>query len=174
MKTTTMPFQMYPEEKHFWSFNDYGAVLDAMHRFDVRGRVLEFGPGSSTLALLEGGASWIVAYEDDPHWLAHYERTIVEKHAEVILLKYDWRDPLDIWDQSLYSFALIDGPAETARRPACIEFAIKRSAIVMVALECNEGSTLMRDTCIRLAEQHRRAIEIMETGPLAGAFALLT
>ena len=48
-------FRLYPREEHFCSFADYGAILDTVRRLDAK-RVLEFGPGHSTLALVEGGA----------------------------------------------------------------------------------------------------------------------
>lgn len=167
-------FQLYPRERHFWSYADYAAVVSVVRRLKPPA-VLEFGPGSSTLALLEGGAASIDSCEDDFHWLAT-NRSMLAPHRAVELHAYTWGDPLTIpaLDARRYAFALIDGPHSEGRRPACIEYALQRCDAVMVALECAQGSDFLSAVCRSLAEKHGRAIEVMETGPLAGAFAVLT
>lgn len=159
---------------HWFSVSDYQAVLDVCRRLNAK-RVLEFGPGSSTLALIEGGAERIDTLEDDPEWIRPAIDLLRDHRHVVTLIGYRWSDPLDILSPAdRYDLCFIDGPRETARRPACVEFALQRCAAVLVALESNEGSTLMRDACLRLAELRDRSIEIWETGPVAGSFALLT
>lgn len=162
-------------DAHWWSRSDHDAVLSVMERLRPR-RVLEFGPGSSTLALIEGGAD-IDTLEDDPVWVGPAAELLAPHRAMVRMIGYTWSDPLDIpQTNNNYQYALgfIDGPADTTRRPACIEYALDHCNAVLVALECAQGSKLLHDACIRLAEEHSCDIEIMVTGPLAGAFALLT
>lgn len=167
-------FALYQEERHYWSFADYGTVVDVVRKLYARS-VLEFGPGSSTLALIEGGASTIYTLEDDPVWTPPARDRLANHWQVARLIAYTWSDPLVVEQVDReFDLALIDGPADTTRRPACIEYALARCRAVLVALECAQGDTFLRDACIRLAEKHGRAIEIMETGPLAGAFALLT
>lgn len=167
-------FALYPQARHFWSLQDYGAVLAVMARLKPR-TVLEFGPGSSTLALVEGGAIRIDSCEDDADWMAT-NRKLLAAHLAVELHAYTWADPLTITrlQDRRYDLALIDGPQDEHRRPACIEFALARSRNVMVALECAQGETFLTEACSALAAKHGRQIEMMETGPLAGAFAVLT
>lgn len=165
---------MYPDEAAWWSFNDYAAVLSVMDRLRPR-RVLEFGPGSSTLALIEGGAEVIDACEDQLHWLnLHTER--MWSHRQVLTLhRFEWSDPLTtpIDDQS-YDLALIDGPLETARRRAVIDYCLQRCAAVLVPLECAHGDDHVRAMVWTLAEKYGCMLETWPTGPLAGAFALMT
>lgn len=169
-----MAFSLYPSELHWCSFADYGTIVDIVRRLNAQ-TVLEFGPGSSTLALIEGGARKIDALEDDPVWMGPVRARLFAYDC-ARLIGYTWCDPLDIpqTDDCKYDLALIDGPADHTKRSPCIEYALSRCRAVLVPLECAQGDTFLRDACIRLAEKHSREIELMETGPLAGAFALLT
>src|SRR3954468_3676950 len=89
-------FALYPEELRWWSFNDYGAVLQVMQRLGPR-RVLEFGPGSSTLALIEGGATHIDSCEDDPVWFNTYTVRLQKKCPRIVTLRpYTWSDPVTV------------------------------------------------------------------------------
>jgi len=170
-------FQLYPEERHFWSFNDYGAVLDVME-LRLPKRILEFGPGSSTLALIEGGAETIDACEDDPHYFATYQRRLAAAYPSIVSMQaYRWSDPLRVpqLDGRWYDLALIDGPRETPNRAAAIEYCLQRCAAVLIPLEEHPGHQYLRPVAVELAKRHGRSVEIIEdTGPLAGAFALLT
>lgn len=175
----TRTFRLYPEERHWCSFADYGAILDIVERLRPR-TVLEFGPGSSTLALIEGGAEAIDACEDDPRWFAAYRERLAEFPA-VAMQAYNWHDPIRIpqLDGRRYDLALIDGPKQTERRAPAIEYALQRSAAVLVPTEEWRGFGPRPDLGLRgvvaaLASQYGRAVEIMETGPLAGAYALMT
>lgn len=171
-------FRLYPEERHFWSFSDYGAVLDVMKRLCPR-TVLEFGPGSSTLALIEGGAETVDCCESDPHWFSVYRTRLECLYDSVTLYAYDWAAPLSIpaLDRRAYDLALIDGPLETELRPACIAYALERCTAVLVPLEEKPeqaGQGYLRQVVAVLALERGRDLEITETGPLAGAFALMT
>lgn len=174
-------FRLYPEEKHWWSLADYGAVVDVVRRLGAR-RVLEFGPGSSTLALIEGGAESIDCCEDEPTWLTTYSERLAGVYPDIVTLHaYRWRDPLRILalDGRWYDLGLIDGPFGTQHRPAAIAYALDRCTAVLVPTEEWRDGRCRPELGLRmavadLALKHRRKVEIMETGPLSGAFALLT
>jgi len=168
-------FRLYPVAQHWWSFSDYGAVIDVMQRTQAR-RILEFGPGSSTLALIEGGATSVDACEDDPRWVDLYRERLERRFAgAVAIVPYCWADPLTIpsIDQRHYDLALIDGPRETPKRLAVIEYCLARCREVLVPTEQHDGMMMIREAVERLAAASGRPLCITETGPLAGAFALL-
>lgn len=170
------PFALYPAEKHWWSYADYGAVLGTVRALAPR-TVLEFGPGSSTLALVEGGARSIDALEDDPIWLEVHRGRLGRKFAGLVELHaYTWADPLTIpkIDDRRYDLALIDGPHDTPRRPAVLEYCLRRAAAVLIPTEDHKvASPPLRPAIAALADRYRASLEIRATGPLSGAFALL-
>lgn len=170
------PFELYPAEKHWWSYADYGAVLGTVRALAPR-TVLEFGPGSSTLALVEGGARSIDALEDDPTWLAVHRNRLGRKFAGLVELHaFTWADPLTIptIDARRYDLALIDGPFDTPRRPAVLEYCLQRCRAVLIPTEDHKvKSPPLRPHIERLAGVFDASVEIVETGPLSGAFALL-
>lgn len=157
---------------------DHRVVMDVMARLKPK-RVLEFGPGSSTLALIEGGAEVVDCAEDDPVWFATYCKRLEDVppgKGIVHMRAYNW-SPLPRIpgvDDKRYDLALIDGPLETERRAAVLVYAMERCTHVLVPLECAKGETLMRETVTRFAGLYQRPVEwIEDTGPLAGAFALV-
>lgn len=170
------PFVFYPEAKHWWSLADYGAVLGTVRALEAR-TVLEFGPGSSTLALVEGGATKIDTCEDDPKWLEVHRSRLGRKFGGVVEVHaYTWRDPLEIpaLEGRRYDMALIDGPHDTPRRPAVLEYCLQRAAAVLIPTEDHKvASPPLRPSIERLAGVYRASLEIVETGALSGAFALL-
>lgn len=169
-------FALYPKERHWWSFADYGAVLSTVQRLGAR-RVLEFGPGSSTLALVEGGAIAVDTCEDDPKWLAVHQARIAREFAGLVFVhRYTWADPLVIpeLEGRRYDLALIDGPHDTPRRPVVVEYCLQRCTAVLVPLEeFKVSSPPLRPHVLRLAEQYGASLEIWETGYTSGSFALL-
>lgn len=170
-----MSFRLYPIEQHWCSFADYGAILSVVERLQPQ-RVLEFGPGSSTLALIEGGARHIDALEDQDAWLQIWHGRL-SLHAHIAKLhKYQWSDPLTTTlDDQRYELGLIDGPVETPRRYACVEYCLQRCDAVLVPLEEHPGHQYLRPLVLDMAARYERSIELIEdTGPLAGAFVLLT
>lgn len=171
---TPRTFQLYPEEQHWWSFNDYGAVLDVMERLRPK-KMLEFGPGSSTLALIEGGAEHIDTCEDDPHWAQVYEERLVPRFPGIVSLhRYTWSDPLKIAAiaRRRYDLALIDGPRDTTKRMPVIGYALMRCARVLVPTESATGGGNVLVPLTGFEDEYQ--VEWMETGPLAGGFALVT
>jgi hypothetical protein len=169
-------FALYPEEQRWWSFADYGAVLEVMVRLQPR-RILEFGPGSSTLALVEGGADLIDTCEDEPTWAEVYEERLVKRFPGLVRLhRYVYYDPIVIPSLAdrTYDMALIDGPHGTQTRRAPLVFALKRCAAVLMATEdCRPGHQSLRPLIAEEACRHDVEIEWMETGPTSGGFALL-
>lgn len=170
-------FALFPEETHFWSFTDYQAVLDVMARLKPV-RVLEFGPGSSTLALVEGGAQIVDACEDDAAWAGIYEDRLAKRFPDVVQIhRYVYYDPMLIpaIEGQAYDLALIDGPHRTQTRRAPLVFALRRCAHVLMPTEDGTpGHQSLRPMITEEAERHAFEIEWMETGPTSGGFALLT
>lgn len=169
-------FALYPEEKHWWSFSDYRAVLETCRRL-APARVLEFGPGSSTLALVEGGARVIDTCEDDPAWYdVHRSRVGVHFAGVVNVIRYTWADPLTIprVDDQRYDMALIDGPHDTPRRPVVLEYCMARARAVLIPTEDYKvESPPLRPHIHRIAAAFGASLEIWDTGPTSGSFALL-
>lgn len=168
------PFALYPEERHWWSFQDYGAVLDTMRALRPA-RVLEFGPGSSTLALIEGGAASIDTCEDNPDWAGVYEDRLQGKYPAIVRLhRYSYAVPLTIpaIDGQTYDLALIDGPHGTNSRPPVVRYCMERCAAVLTPTE--DGNPDFRRALYAIAAESGWNLTIRETGPLSGGFALLT
>lgn len=122
-------FRLFPVERRWWSFADHEALISIVERFRPV-RVLEFGPGGSTLALVEGGATEIVTCEDDPKWLQHFRGDLV-RHP-VRMLAYTHSDPLTIpsLNGQRFDFAFVDGPRNTDTRGIEIAYAAERSRVV--------------------------------------------
>lgn len=168
-------FALYPEERRWWSFNDYRHVLETTRRLQPK-TVLEFGPGSSTLALIEGGAKAIDCCEDNPDWEKVYRERLVGRFRELVsIVPYVWSDPLSIpaIDSRTYDMALIDGPLGTDRRGVVLDYCLDRCIAVLMCCETWKTRGL-RAQIIQTAERRSKQIELVETGPLAGSFALLT
>lgn len=170
------PFELFPEEQRWFSFNDYGAVLDVMARLSPK-RVVEFGPGSSTLALIEGGAAHIDTCEDNPDWAAVWQERLVQRFPDIVTQHaYTFTDPLTIpaLNRKRFDLALIDGPHGTLNRPVVLAWCLARCTAVLIPSEdVAYGRSALRPHIERLAQEHKRTIEWMETGPASGAFALL-
>lgn len=169
------PYRLYPEERHWWSMNDYGAVLDVVRKLGAK-RILEFGPGSSTLALIEGGATTIDTCEDDPDWAQVYEERLQAVYPDIVRVhRYAWLTPLRVpsVDNASYDLALIDGPLGTNRRPEVIRYALTRCRSVLAPTETKNRALLEAIREIA-AETPDVTLETWETGPLSGGFALLT
>lgn len=161
---------LYPEGAHWCSRADYDVVLNTAKRLNAK-RVLEFGPGTTTLALIEAGVEHIDACEDDEHWFGVWSERLA-KYPAVHMHMYQLRHGMTIPGVSgWYDLAVIDGPKETRRRDVSIFFAMVRATNVIVALEEHDAEPYLR----RVIERNRvnRSVEIIESGPLAGAYALI-
>lgn len=167
----------YGVSTRWWSENDYRAVLDAMRKTGAK-RCLEFGPGSSTLALIEGGATTIDTCEDNPDWAGVYEERLVKAFPEIIHLhRYTWPEGEKLAVPALgkrkFDLTLIDGPHGTLRRPDVVRFALSRSRWILIPTEEYKTAPRLRPLVTAIAEEAGRSIVITETGPLSGAFALI-
>jgi hypothetical protein len=168
-------FRLYPDQQHWWSFEDYGFVVSTVENLKAKS-VLEFGPGSSTLALIEGGAQRIISCEDDPGWATVYRERLQNRFpAHVRIEPFIWSESIYIRavERSTFDLALVDGPARTSKRGAVVDYCLRRCRSVLVPLECASGDETMREACMKLAQKYGRPLEVTETGPLAGAFALI-
>ncbi len=148
MTVKTGPFRLFPEEHRWWSFADYAQLLAIVERFRPR-RVLEFGPGGSTLALVEGGAEIVETFEDDVAWLKVQDKRLHPHRAAVILRLYSHSEPLSIYeaDGQRYDLAFVDGPRETERRRVEIAYAAERSRVVVTH---DATSSPVRDALLAL------------------------
>lgn len=173
-------FRLYPEERHWWSFNDYATVLDVVERRQAK-RIVEFGPGSSTLALIEGGATLIDCYEDAEDWFHVYQERLERRWPDIVRMHlYAWHDPVLIVPpgHEPYDLALIDGPLGTLNRPAvlrwCVDHVRADGAILMPTEEIVYGKSALRPHIEAIAAERGLSVEWMQTGPLSGGFALIT
>lgn len=172
-------FALYPEERHWWSFSDYRAVLETMRERTPK-RVLEFGPGSSTLALIEGGATCVDTCEDNPDWAEVYEERLERRFLGIVTVhRYVWSDPVVVPSignrgvgEDKYDLALIDGPHGTNARQPVVAYCMDRCRAVLSPTE--DGNPDFRIFLKRIAAARGWTIAIRETGPLSGGFALLT
>lgn len=177
-------FKLQAQDEHWWSLNDYGAVVDAMARMVAAGRsvdrVLEFGPGYSTRSLIEGGARHIDSCEDRPEWAAVHERRLAqvfpteEFPTTVAIHPYVWGEPLavPVVDAQTYDLGFIDGPHGTDRRPTVLAYVMDRCASVLMPTE--DRNPRLKAAIIRITEARGWSIDIRQTGELSGGFALLT
>lgn len=177
------PSTRYPdhEARHWWSRNDHDHVVTVVRALAAR-RVLEFGPGWSTLSLIEGGATHIDSCEDQPDWSqVHEDRLAGAFPAIVHIHRFVQADPLAIpgIDAAIaavggraYDLALIDGPLGTNARPPAIRYAMARCAAVLAPTE--DGNRTFRGQLRAIAAGAGWDIAITDTGPLSGGFALLT
>lgn len=171
-------FRLYPVEQHWWSFADYEGLLSITERFKPR-RVLEFGPGSSTLALIEGGAEIVYSCEDDKKWLDTYTGRFV-KHPVAFYL-YTWSENLTVpalddirFRAPDFDMSFIDGPRVTTNRLAVLRYCIARSRVVVCPAEGPMESSYLAKHIPGIALQCGMDVEWVTTGPLTYAMAILT
>lgn len=162
-------FALYPVEQRWWSFNDYRGLMNLTRRFAPK-TVLEFGPGSSTLALIEGDAGRIDSMEDNPVWLERHRG--LEKYPGVRLVPYTWSDPL-VLPPTRYDMAFIDGPLRTENRVAVLEACLDRCDVTICPAEERMDRAYLVPHVERLAKKYGRTLEWVETGPLCYAMGVI-
>lgn len=168
-------FSLFPEAQPWCSFADYQMIHDTVRGLGAAS-VLEFGPGYSTLAIVEGGATAIDICENKVEWLHVYTARLNYPDFVTPFL-YVWRLPLDIPGlREAYDLAVIDGPQETPLRIDAVRFAMERSKAVLVPTEDygRELNSYLRPLLFDLAQEHGWDYMVVNTGPVAGGFALLT
>ena len=105
-----------------------------------------------------------------------WQNRIERRFPNVVRMRpYTWREPLRILgvDGEAYDLGIVDGPHQLIRRPTAIRYAMARCRRVLVPLEESEGTGVLRQFVETLAAEAGRPLHITETGPLAGAYALI-
>lgn len=167
-------FKLYPEEQHWWSFADYEGLLSIVERFKPR-RVLEFGPGSSTLAIVEGGAEIVYSCEDDREWLDTYAGRFVR--YPIALYQYTWSENISVPgldDAPMFDLAFIDGPRVTTNRLSVLRYCIAHSRVVVCPAEQPRETSYLAKHIPGIALQCGMDVEWETTGPFTYAMAILT
>jgi hypothetical protein len=98
----------------------------------------------------------------------------VLRFPEIVTIhQYEWAQKLSIpaLDDQAFDLALIDGPKEAAKRLPVLTYALQRATAVLVPVDDSKGLVTRLE---QLAKGKTHAVQIMETGPLAGSFALIT
>jgi hypothetical protein len=167
-------FSLFPEAQPWCSFADYQMIHDTVRGLGAAS-VLEFGPGYSTLAIIEGGATTIDICEDSAEWLQVYtERLKYPPFVRPFL--YEWKLPLHIPGlHTFYDLAVVDGPHQTPLRIDAVRFAMERAKAVLVPTEDagRELQSYLRPLLCEVATQQGWDYMVTNTGPVAGGYALL-
>ena len=101
-------FKLYPRDSATFRFEDYGLLMEEVKRSGAKS-ALEFGPGNSTLALIESGLIHIVTCEHDKSW----RKAAVTKfkdfpQVKVIPYRNDPEAKADI--EGEFDIAFVDSP----------------------------------------------------------------
>lgn len=106
-------FEMYParHELNIFRYAEYGALLSAVRELKPTS-MLEFGPGVSTVALLEAGCDKIVTCEYDRRWLARMRRKLGRYRNVKVVHYYNRVDRVvpTIGDDEMFDAAFVDSP----------------------------------------------------------------
>lgn len=99
-------FKLYKEQKHTFSFIDYGMLLK--EAAGVKS-ALEFGPGISTLALIEAGVEKIVTLEHDPKW---FDAAVAQfkDYPQVSVRTYKDEPVVEADVEGEFDIAFVDSP----------------------------------------------------------------
>lgn len=152
-----MEFRLYKEEHRIFGFDDYGALLAECIGAKS---ILEFGPGISTLALIESGAERVVTCEYQDRWFVQAVERL-KGHEHVSVHRY-LNDPVVLVDGlplRQFDLAFVDSPLgqpsrgavklrgeEDCNRLNTVRFALQRANTVLLhdAKRDGEGNTLHR------------------------------
>jgi len=158
------PFRLFPESQRWFTFADYGLLLECMQFVAARAekgapvRVLEFGPGSSTLALIEGGATHIDTLEDSADWEGVWRERLEAKYPGIVHLHRFTVDrgkvkadaqTLAKLNAAKYDLAFIDGPHDTTARGPALQFALERATCVFVTDQYNDETRAVTEKLVR-------------------------
>jgi hypothetical protein len=161
-------FRLYPVERHWWPFEHYRVVKTVVERLSAK-RVLEFGPGWSTLAIVEGGATQVHTCETDPVWFERHESHLA-LFPEVRMHLYV--SPYQLLLSDGFDLAFVDAPVRPENRWPEIDYAWRRSRAVLLH---QAHLAVIREFAERLAGP--AAVEIIPAPyrrERAAAFALVT
>lgn len=158
-----MSFKLFPVEQHWCNFGDYRAIMEATERLQAKS-VVEFGPGWSTLALLEGGATSIDCHEDDPFWRKKWSRDL-SGWSGVKIHEYGFISGRH------YDLAFVDGPRSTEARPPIVRRAMTMATHLLVALELGDGGAYSRAVMEIAGDREVEVIDAPDS--LAKAYAVI-
>jgi len=133
-----MAFDLYKNERRTFPYEDYGQLIDEVQVSGAK-TAIEFGPGISTLALIESGLEEIVTCEHDQNWIDCYQRQYA-KHKQVKFYKFK-NEPevviLDLDPDKQFDFGFVDTPKgyAAARVPLKGQEDCSRLNTCMAALE---------------------------------------
>ena len=104
-------FKLYPRQLSTLPFIDYAFIIEEVKRLGAK-TALEFGPGYTTLALIEAGVEKIVSLEDNREWAAK-KREEFAPYPQVTVAHYDNKpqvtaDPIAAQE---FDLAIVDAPA---------------------------------------------------------------
>lgn len=162
----------FPETHSWWSAEDRAVTQAVVARLQPK-RVLEFGPGASTSALLGPSVEHLDTCEDNPDW-ARVTEDRAKHERRVRVLAYVWSDPLRIHalEGARFDLALIDGPRITMNRIAVARFCFECCTAVLSPVERDNRD--YRPALEAAAAAAGRQMEFMPAGPPSYGFLLLT
>jgi hypothetical protein len=101
-------FKLYTEEKLTFPFNDYALLMQQVNDLGAKS-CLEFGPGITTLALIEAGVEKIVTLEHDLEWLGEKIEQFKD-YPQVSVGRYH-DEPIVLADvEEDFDMAFVDSP----------------------------------------------------------------
>jgi hypothetical protein len=101
-----LTYKLYKTEQRILPFDDYGAILESAKGCKT---ALEFGPGSTTLALIEAGVEQITSYEYHAKWLAEMQKRLKD-YPQVTIKKFDDVPVLTMLEPVRFDIAVVDSP----------------------------------------------------------------
>lgn len=106
-------FRLYQHERSVFGFDDYGALISEVGRTGAK-KVLEFGPGVSTLAFVEANCSEITTLEYQARWITAAKNRLWQ-FKNVKILPYENKPEIIIPDleSSRFDMIFVDSPMGT-------------------------------------------------------------
>jgi hypothetical protein len=153
-------FSLYKREQSVFTFDDYAVLLSEAKRVNAM-RVLEFGPGNSTLAWIEADCDEIISLEHNPKWMAVARDKLSGMHPNLRLLSYKNAPKINLPELNgkTFDLAFVDSPVgvdlksgtsfpgqENCSRLNTLLFALSRTPVVLLhdAKRPGEQATLDR------------------------------
>ena len=104
---TESPFKLYKQDFRTFRFGDYGILLNEA---TGKKRILEFGPGCSTWALIESGCPEIVTCEYDPRFLESAKEKFKDYPQVKVIPFLDTAPEAQADLQGEFDLAFVDSP----------------------------------------------------------------
>jgi hypothetical protein len=112
-------FDLFKTEQNVFTFDDYGSLMRAVSGAK---RVFEFGPGASTLAMIEAGVESIVSAECNREWRKKAEDRLREsiEAGRVEIIGFTNSCPVEFDAEIIGEFdiAFVDSPVGIEARSA--------------------------------------------------------